>query len=131
MDLPPVLPGNLGKDDFLDGALRLQHGDEVFLDERFWDRLDESLCRLIVGFTAAQNGEANEIELPDTRLTIELEPHGDQTSVLMEYRKRSLPIGGTLKELKDCGRRLVDRLENSEVSTSHSERLKKLCTGEA
>ena len=95
-----------GEPGFIDGALFLSCGDTVVLDERYWDRLDESLLALLSGVGHEQTGRRT-VQFPDTLLEIEVEEHEGSLSLSVEHRSFSLPADATRKALKDCARRLV------------------------
>ena len=128
--LAPPLPDGMGGQGFIDGAIVLRTGETTLLDERFWDRLDESLCLLLKGFENCINGETVEIELPDTRLLIELEQKSpNEANCTIEYRETVIPLRETHEALSECAKRFLAAVVELPQKTPHILELEKLIGG--
>lgn len=129
--LSSPLPADLGGQGFIDGAIVLKVGEVTLLDERFWDRLDESMLRLLQGLDQSIGGEEIELELPDTRLQIQIEPTGEgMGTCTIEYRETSIPLQETREAVKGCASRLLQATEAISLSTPHLKELKHLLEGQ-
>lgn len=110
---PAVLRHDLHPDAGLDGALVVAVDGREVLDERYWDRLDVALPRLIAGLEAARAGQPQVVELPDTRLEVELVVTGDSVRVDLGERAFEAPQTALLAELRRAARRLGLLLEEA------------------
>lgn len=109
---PAVLRQDL-REGGIDGAVIVTVDGREVLDERYWDRLDQALPRLIDGLEAVRETVLVTVELPDTRLEVTLTVHGDQVHVDLQERAFDAPHAALLTELRRCARRLALLLEDS------------------
>jgi hypothetical protein len=109
---PIVLRADLA-DDGVDGAIVVEVEGREVVDERYWDRLDATIARLVEGLEAARTEERVTVELPDTRLEVTLERQGDQVLVDYQERRFTAPLLPLTEELRRCGERLVRLLEDA------------------
>lgn len=91
----------------IDGALVVSIDGHEVLDERYWDRIDVALPRLITGLEAAREGTPAVVELPDTRLEIALTVTGASVRVDLGERAFEAPLGALLAALRQTARRLT------------------------
>lgn len=125
-DLPDPLPTSIGSAGAIDGALLLQTGETFLLDERYWDRLDESLCELLDGLRQSRNGEEVEVEFPDTRLQITLTPNASgPDTVGIEYREIEADLASIEKAVQKCASRFLEATA-SLTQTKYQNRLQTL-----
>lgn len=109
---PAVLRQDL-REGGIDGALIVSVGGRELLDERYWDRLDQALPRLIDGLEAVRETVEVTVELPDTRLEVALSLTGDVVRLDLQERAIEAPHAALLTELRRCARRLALLLEDA------------------
>ena len=101
----------------IDGAILFKVGDQIVLDERYWDRLDVSLLELMKALDTASSGTSSLAVLPDTKLEVQFraEPVNE---VELEYRTYACDVGEAQKAFRACGYRFLAWLDGNQLQST-------------
>ena len=114
--------------DGVDGAILFKIGDQVVLDERYWDRLDHSLLALNRALGELNSTDESMAVLPDTKLEIQFRATPAE-EVELEYRTYTCDIEQAREAFQKCGERFIDWMNGNNLQTTAYEELESALRG--